>query len=835
MQSAVAHLAAPEEARRGDSMLRRLRFTCAVCAIVLLLVPTAVLFGWALRIESLKRVVPNVTAMNPLSAFLFIFTGLTLWILRSRNERSGYEAILARVLAAAVVGAGATKLFSIMSGVAIPIDRLFFTAQLATGGRNYTPNQIAPNTALNFVLLGVALLLLQTKARNAHRAAQCLAVIPAFSGLFALIGYAYGSPTFYAVGTFNPMALHTAALFIFLSVGVLLCRGEEGLTAVVASDSAGGIVARRLLPLAIGLPVALGGLAIWGARAGWYDGEFAAVMHVTLLIVLFSALTWWMARKLFRLDLNRQELERIRHEQDERLRQMAEHIEDVFWMTSTDGHQVLYVSSAYEKVWGRPCDELYTRPWQRMEAIHETDRERVLRSFIEDAPSGRYAEEFRILRPDGTVRWVKDRAFPVRNRAGEVYRLAGIATDITERKESERALRQAQADAERANHSKSEFLSRMSHELRTPLNAILGFGQLLELEELGEDHQESVRHIVSAGHHLLGLINEVLDIARIEAGRMAVSLEPVSVSEVLRDAITLMRPLAGERQIEVIQCDPPESELFVTADRQRLKQVVINLLSNAIKYNRLGGQVRIATKVAARGQGLVTRVSISDTGAGIPAEKTAQLFTPFERLGAENTAVDGTGLGLALSKRLVQLMNGKIGLESAADCGSTFWIELPETENPLRTIESAPEVVDAMPAATRATVLYIEDNPSNLRLVERIIARRPEIKLLSSQNGHGGIALALKESPNLILLDLHLPDIHGEEVLTKLRSDAATADIPVIVVSADATPNQMKRLTSAGAENYLTKPIEVGRFLKILDEVLAAPRAAEAKLHATRS
>jgi CheY-like chemotaxis protein/two-component sensor histidine kinase len=339
-----------------------------------------------------------------------------------------------------------------------------------------------------------------------------------------------------------------------------------------------------------------------------------------------------------------------------------------------------------------------------------------------------------------------------------------------------------------------------------------------------------VRHIMSGGRHLLGLINEVLDIARIEAGRMAVSLEPVSVPDLLQDVAQLVGPLTREREIQLFQSTEGEAEMFAYADRQRLKQVLINLLSNAIKYNRHGGEVRIATR---RLRDETTRdrrvrVEVADTGVGLSAEQLGQLFTPFQRLGAEKTEVEGVGLGLALSKRLVELMNGIIGVQSTPGKGSTFWVELPAAENPLEKVEMPAEIApDISAGGLSSIVLYIEDNPSNLRLVERIITQRPGVRLISTPEGKAGIELARRHRPDLILLDLNLPDIQGHEVLLDLRGNEMTAHIPVVVISADATPRQVQRLKEAGAQAYLTKPIAVGRFLQVLDETLNAVGAGK--------
>jgi CheY-like chemotaxis protein/nitrogen-specific signal transduction histidine kinase len=412
---------------------------------------------------------------------------------------------------------------------------------------------------------------------------------------------------------------------------------------------------------------------------------------------------------------------------------------------------------------------------------------------------------------------------------GKPQYLLGIGEDITKEIEAQESIRQAKDEAERANRSKNEFLSRMSHELRTPLNAILGFGQLLELEQLSEEQQESVRHIMSGGRHLLGLINEVLDIARIEAGRMAVSLEPVSIPDLLKDVAELIGPLAREREIQLFQKGESEAEIFANADRQRLKQVLINLLSNAIKYNRHAGEVHITTRRLrdASTRNHRVRIEVADTGIGLPAEKLGQLFTPFQRLGAEKTDVEGVGLGLALSKRLVELMNGVIGVQSSFGKGSTFWIELPGAENPLKKVQNISVVAPiSFEGGASAMVLYIEDNPSNLRLVERILMQRPHVRLTSTPQGKIGLELARRHRPDLILLDLNLPDMHGHEVLKTLRGDETTAQIPVVVISADATQRQVQRLKEAGAQAYLTKPIAVDRFLQVLDETLRPVSAA---------
>jgi signal transduction histidine kinase len=381
-------------------------------------------------------------------------------------------------------------------------------------------------------------------------------------------------------------------------------------------------------------------------------------------------------------------------------------------------------------------------------------------------------------------------------------------------------LQEAAAAADRANQAKSEFLSRMSHELRTPLNAILGFGQLLEIDDLNPDQLDGVRQILSGGRHLLDLINEVLDISRIEAGRMSLEIEPVPVGQTLQEALDLVRPLVDQRDIRLRVPPAGQGDRHVLADRQRLKQIVLNLLSNAVKYNRAGGTVTVACQQT---PGPALRIAVSDTGLGIAPGKLARLFTPFDRLGAEDSETEGTGLGLALARKLAELMGGTMGVESTPEVGSTFWLELKLAGD--RAAE--PERPGGAAAASAGliggpfAVLYVEDNPSNVKLVEQLLSRQPAVHLTVAGRGLQALDIARHDPPDLVLLDLQLPDLPGEEVLRMLRRDPRTGAVPVVVLSADATPGQAERLRGEGAREYLTKPLDVRRLLEVIGAILS--------------
>jgi signal transduction histidine kinase len=396
-----------------------------------------------------------------------------------------------------------------------------------------------------------------------------------------------------------------------------------------------------------------------------------------------------------------------------------------------------------------------------------------------------------------------------------------------ERRVTERTLelQEARHEAERANQAKSEFLSRMSHDLRTPLNAVLGFAQLLAADRLSEEQRECVHQIVKGGRHLLDLINEVLDIAKIEAGKLTLSPEPVGVLEIVEHSLALVAPSAAERGI-ILEVDARVGqELAVLADRQRLSQVLLNLLSNAVKYNRSSGRVIVSFEDLSP---MRLRIKVTDTGAGIPPEKLQLLFTPFQRLGAETTNIEGTGLGLLLARGLTEAMGGALGVSSEVDRGTTFWIDLSTTyQRPMSTGTDVVELPAAPLNAGPATVLYIEDNLANVRLMERVLARRPRVKLVHALDGRTGMFLAQTHRPGLIFLDLHLPDGHGEHVLQQLWSDPELRTIPVVVLSADATASQKRRLLASGAAAYLTKPLDLRALLDVLDRAVARDRVAE--------
>ena len=459
--------------------------------------------------------------------------------------------------------------------------------------------------------------------------------------------------------------------------------------------------------------------------------------------------------------------------------------------------------------------------------------------------------ELQLVKSDGSNVWVTMTTTTVIEDDGALV-LRMVLGDTTARKQMDQllqdqntALDEARHVADKANHAKSEFLSSMSHELRTPLNAILGFAQLINADSPTPTQKKSLDQILLAGWYLLDLINEILDLALVESGKLSLELAPVALAGVLHDCRTMIEPQAEQRGIS-LRYEPLDVNFLVLADGMRLKQVLINLLSNAIKYNRPGGAVVVTcTEVA----DTHVRIGVKDTGEGLSPEQIGQLFQPFNRLGQESRPEQGTGIGLVMTKRLVGLMGGTIYVESAVGSGSTFWIEmkLTQAQTPSPVVASAPDRAAASgsapvkPAAglkndmPLRTLLYIEDDPANLLLIESLMGHRPDIHLLSAQDGAQGLALAKMHLPDVILTDIHLPGISGIELLKILQDNPATKHIPVVALSANAIPSDIDKGLATGFYRYLTKPIKIDVFMTTLDAALLLATARHADKTSTAS
>ncbi|WP_290869343.1 ATP-binding protein [Aquabacterium sp.] len=439
---------------------------------------------------------------------------------------------------------------------------------------------------------------------------------------------------------------------------------------------------------------------------------------------------------------------------------------------------------------------------------------------------GRYSIEKRHVRPDGQAVWVLLTAVLLRDDQGRPHQFIQVIEDISERLRMQAAMSSAQA-AERASEAKTEFLSRMSHELRTPLNAMLGFAQLLRVDPrhpLVDAQRQKVAHIERAGAHLLAMLTDVLDLSRIEAGSLPMAIGPMAVHQALDEAVALVSNQATASQLS-LQLTQPDTSLHVLADHTRLRQILVNLLSNAIKYNKAGGRVMIEA-LAVNGQ---VALAVSDTGQGLSPEQTQHLFEPFNRLGAERTPVEGTGIGLVIVKRLVDLMHGRIEVSSQPGVGSVFRVWLPQCDPVTPLQDGGPDSrpgrggrslfgqLDEGGLAPSLNLLYAEDNAVNVELVRQVLRMRPQWHLEVARSGREAVEMALSSPPDLLLLDMHLGDMSGLEVSDLLAFSPATTGIPRVALSADVMPDQIKEARQRGFADYLTKPLDVARLLHLLD------------------
>ncbi|WP_434674819.1 ATP-binding protein [Pseudomonas sp. D3-10] len=508
------------------------------------------------------------------------------------------------------------------------------------------------------------------------------------------------------------------------------------------------------------------------------------------------------------------ERERALRDNEERLRLIIDGVKDYgIFALDAQGHVITWNVGA-ERIKGYTEQEVLGRHFSLFYLAEECPAHPDM-ALLAATREGHYMEEGWRCRKDGSRFWASVVITAQYDSTGALRGFSKITRDITDRRAAEIALRTAREEAESASRAKSEFLSRMSHELRTPLNSILGFAQLLDMDSIAGQRPQ-VSHILRAGQHLLALINEVLDIARIEAGRLPLNIEPIGLPAVLHEALTLVSPMAADAGIHLAELASLPEGSGVLADRQRLVQVLLNLLSNAIKYNQPGGEVRIEVTAEAPN----VSIAISDTGRGIAPELLDQLFKPFERLGAD-PQVEGTGLGLSLSKSLLEMMQGSLQVRSDPGQGCCFTLRLPGAR-----VSGAhlPPMVALEVARPRTEfdgkVLCIEDNLSSLALIETLMQRRPGIQLLSSMQGQMGLDLARQHAPQLILLDVTLPDLDGLEVLRRLRQSPTTAYTPVLMITADASDLSHRALLDAGATAILTKPIHIQAFLGHLERYL---------------
>jgi PAS domain S-box-containing protein len=519
--------------------------------------------------------------------------------------------------------------------------------------------------------------------------------------------------------------------------------------------------------------------------------------------------------------LERKRIEKELAKREFQYRSVVENIHEIIFQTDMDA-RLVFLNKSWEVITGFSIDESLGR--QTFDFVASDNRQHNVNLFntLISGQKEYVRDEIIFVAKNGSHLLFEVFGRIAYNPQNQITGVYGSLRDITEEKKAAQEIMKARNEAEKANLAKSEFLSRMSHELRTPMNSILGFAQLLEMGDLTQSQKKGVNHILHSGKHLLNLINEVLDISRIESGRLSISLEPIHLKPVLIEMVDVLQPLAIANSVNLSFDYIEDDSIYIVCDQQSLKQMLLNLLNNAIKYNKPGGYVNVSAYIKDNKKDI--RIKITDSGIGIAASDLEKLYVPFERIGAEKTQVEGTGLGLAVVKKLVEATGGQIGVESIPGEGSTFWIEFRLTENQMNALKVNQLVNNnIIEAEHTGKILYIEDNRSNVELMEQILSsQRPGINLYTETSGKAGLERAGQILPDLILLDLNLPDMHGREIKKILSADASLCDIPVVVVSADAMEKQVQELLRLGAKTYITKPLDLNTLLDVIDKFVTS-------------
>lgn len=803
----------------------RLGWCVPVAASFACFVGGMVLVGWAFDIATFKSLLPTWIAMKANTAVCFVLTGASLWLLRTEQANRTSRRI-AQACASAVAVVGLLTLAEYCFGWDIGIDQLFFRELNGAVGTIFL-GRMAQITAINFLLLGGALLVLDTQTRRGHWPAQYLAIMTGLFGLLGFLGYAYGVDSFCTFGAFTKMAMHTALTFLVLTCGILLARRERGLMAVVVSETAGGIMARRLLPVVVLIPVLLGWLRLVGQQAGLYDTETGVALNIVAWIAIFGIVVWRNAALLHWADCERKRAEKT-------IQLYADIVKNVpiglnIWrlddLDNPKSLRLLDANPAACSLTGVPMTQLRGLTFLEVfPGVSDTD----LASYAEVARSRKAKDIGEIQYQDERMApayWAV-KAFPLPDNC-----VALVFENVTERRQQEEELRRTREQADAANQAKSQFLAHMSHEIRTPLNGILGFAELLRRGERSEVQRAMFLDTIrSSGKHLLALIDEVLDLSKIEAGRMDFERIRCSPHQVISEVLSTLRVASQQKGLS-LEClwtsRVPET---IVTDPYRLRQLLMNVVGNAIKFTETGGVKLLVSAEADKPEPRLL-VEVHDTGIGIAADQLPRVFQPFNQAdGTITRRFGGTGLGLAISRHIARALGGEITIESELGRGSVFRITLETgsldgvqflTEPPTEALTSSGEKKSRRNDLAPARILLVEDGETNRELIKLVLSEAGA-SVVCAENGQLGLEAATRESFELILMDVQMPVMDGYTATRRLREQGCIT--PIIALTAHAMRGDELKCLEAGCTGYLTKPVDIDLLLRTVAEALGHTR-----------
>lgn len=780
-----------------------------------------VLIGWLLDIDILKRVRPGFTAMNPLTAISFVLNGSGIMLLLTNRNR------VALMLGGTVAALAVLKIWDLSFG-GLPVDRFLFADQLIEPGQ--PPSRLAPNTAVAILLAGLSLALATGTGRLRALYSQGFGAVVLLIAMFALIGYLFGLDRLHSVGPFIPMAIHTAILLLVLAFGLISLKPDCGVLLALRDKGPTGAMARTAIPLTLLIPIGVGAVHIWGQQQGYYDTEGGVALQVIANVLVTSALLITSIAALHRSDALRQSREEtlVRSESQYRLAENVAHVGH--WRMDVPSLQVTWSEELFRICGLLPKDG--APPAGRVLKMYHPDDRQIMRKSVRAAlRSGtNWDHQVRICRPDGSIRIVSSQGVCERDAHGRIAGLFGVFADVTELEDARRA-------AEAATTAKAAFLANMSHEIRTPLNGVMGFAELLRTANLPTQQKRHADLIFDSAGALLKLLNDILDVSKIEAGQFQVTAEPFALGHQLRQCAHLMEAAAQKKGLTLTLSIAPDVPEHVLGDGLRMRQVLLNLLGNAVKFTERGSVV-IASTISTSPEGKTLQISVADTGVGIAEARQHSVFEEFVQADASiSRRFGGSGLGLNISQRLVILMGGRLSLTSVEGHGTCVTMVLPLLIANAPVPEDTALRLTAQPSGlglslhNRPRILLVEDLDINQELLTGMLTRMGYLVEIAS-DGAEAIKLALQlasepEKYQLIFMDVQMPVVDGLSATRAIRAMGGRAQsIPIIGLTANAYASDVEQCRDAGMNGHLAKPVSMSALGSALTFWLSKRRAA---------